>query len=161
MKIVKFNTGRLDALLDDSSVIDLNHAYSAYKGSKGAKRPYAMADASVPACPYDLILEGGDAIEEAKTDDHELDVELAVNPGNLVSVAPADSPLVKGIQAAAEKVVGFTPQPVGGSHRSDHGWVVARHGKPFVSYGTEDKAYTQPTNESKSRMLSRQPRYTH
>lgn len=74
-------------------------------------------------------------IEEAKAEDPELDVDLKVNPGNLVSVAPADSPLVKGIQVAAERVVGFTPKPVGGSHSSDHGWFVARHGKPFASYG--------------------------
>ncbi|MBD3204791.1 M20/M25/M40 family metallo-hydrolase [Candidatus Bathyarchaeota archaeon] len=65
----------------------------------------------------------------------DLSVDYEIIPGNLVSVAPADSALVKGIQDAAVTVMGYKPEPVGGSHSSDHGWFVARHGKPFASYG--------------------------
>jgi len=79
--------------------------------------------------------EYADVIKRAKQKDPALDVEYRVQPGNLVSVAPADSPIVKGIQKAAERVIGYTPKPVGGSHSSDHGWFVKRHGKPFASYG--------------------------
>jgi acylpyruvate hydrolase len=71
MKLVKFNTGRLGALQDDGSVVDLNHAYAAYSEHEGAKRPYAVADAAVPACLHDFILEGDDGIAEAgKAVDH-------------------------------------------------------------------------------------------
>ena len=79
--------------------------------------------------------EYADIIKRAKQKDPALEVEYRVQPGNLVSVAPADSPIVKGIQKAAERVIGYTPKPVGGSHSSDHGWFVRRHGKPFASYG--------------------------
>ncbi|MBN2334690.1 ArgE/DapE family deacylase [Candidatus Bathyarchaeota archaeon] len=75
-----------------------------------------------------------EAIRRAKQSDPALEVEYTVQPGNLVSVAPADSPLVKGIQRAAGHV-GYAPKPMGGSHSSDHGWFVRRHGKPFASYG--------------------------
>ncbi len=76
-----------------------------------------------------------DAIKRAKQRDPALEVEYTVRQGNLVSVAPADSPIVKGIQKAAERVIGYTPTPKGGSHSSDHGWFVRRHRKPFASYG--------------------------
>jgi acetylornithine deacetylase/succinyl-diaminopimelate desuccinylase family protein len=76
-----------------------------------------------------------EVIKRAKQRDPALEVEYKVQPGNLVSVAPADSPIVKGIQKAAEMVIGYTPKPMGGSHSSDHGWFVRRHGKPFASYG--------------------------
>jgi acetylornithine deacetylase/succinyl-diaminopimelate desuccinylase family protein len=76
-----------------------------------------------------------EVIRRAKQIDPALEVEYRVQPGNLVSVAPADSLIVKGIQKAAERVIGYTPKPVGGSHSSDHGWFVKRHGKPFASYG--------------------------
>ncbi len=79
--------------------------------------------------------EYADIIERAKQRDPALEVEYTVRQGNLVSVAPADSPIVKGIQRAAERVIGYTPKPIGGSHSSDHGWFVRRHGKPFASYG--------------------------
>lgn len=79
--------------------------------------------------------EYADVIERAKAANLALEVEYMVQPGNLVSVAPADSPIVKGIQKAAERVIGYTPKPMGGSHSSDHGWFVRRHGKPFASYG--------------------------
>jgi acetylornithine deacetylase/succinyl-diaminopimelate desuccinylase family protein len=76
-----------------------------------------------------------DVIEEAKRSDPQLDIDYRVEEGNLVSVAPADSLLVKCIQNASEKVTGFKPKPIGGSHSSDHGWFVNKHGKPFASYG--------------------------
>ena len=79
--------------------------------------------------------EYADAIAKAKQKNPSLKVEYEILPGNLVSVAPADSVLVKGIQTAAEQVIGYKPKPIGGSHSSDHGWFVKRHGKPFASYG--------------------------
>jgi len=65
----------------------------------------------------------------------DLSVDYEIVPGNLVSVAPADSAIVQGIQDAAITVLGYKPEPVGGSHSSDHGWFVSRYGKPFASYG--------------------------
>lgn len=79
--------------------------------------------------------EYADIIGDAKAKNPALDVEYKVGSGNLVSVAPADSPLVTGIQEAAEHVIGYRPRPIGGSHSSDHGWFVDRHHKPFASYG--------------------------
>jgi acetylornithine deacetylase/succinyl-diaminopimelate desuccinylase family protein len=79
--------------------------------------------------------EYADVIAKAKQRNPALEVEYEILPGNLVSVAPADSLLVRGIQAAAEQVIGYKPKPIGGSHSSDHGWFVRRHGKPFASYG--------------------------
>ena len=79
--------------------------------------------------------EYADVIAKAKQKNPSLRVEYEILPGNLVSVAPADSVIVKGIQAAAEQVIGYKPKPIGGSHSSDHGWFVRRHGKPFASYG--------------------------
>jgi succinyl-diaminopimelate desuccinylase len=76
-----------------------------------------------------------EVMRRAKQRDPALEAEYTVQQGNLVSVAPADSPLVKGIQKAAQRVIGYTPKPMGGSHSSDHGWFVRRHGKPFASYG--------------------------
>ncbi|MCW4048489.1 MAG: fumarylacetoacetate hydrolase family protein [Candidatus Bathyarchaeota archaeon] len=66
MKLVVFNTGRLGALQDDNSVIDLNFAFAAYKKSKGAARPYAKADAKVPTDLHEFILEGDRGLENAK-----------------------------------------------------------------------------------------------
>jgi acetylornithine deacetylase/succinyl-diaminopimelate desuccinylase family protein len=74
-------------------------------------------------------------IKIAKLKNPALDVEYKIGSGNLVSVAPADSPLVASIQKAAERVIGYIPKPIGGSHSSDHGWFVERHHKPFASYG--------------------------
>jgi acetylornithine deacetylase/succinyl-diaminopimelate desuccinylase family protein len=74
-------------------------------------------------------------IEAMYAEDPEFDAELEIRSGNKVSVAPADSEIVKSIQNATERVLGFRPKPAGGSHSSDHGWFVARHGKPFASYG--------------------------
>jgi acetylornithine deacetylase/succinyl-diaminopimelate desuccinylase-like protein len=74
-------------------------------------------------------------MEAMKAEDPEFDAEFVISSGNKLSVASADSEIVKSIQRSAEKVIGFTPMPAGGSHSSDHGWFVARHGKPFASYG--------------------------
>jgi len=74
-------------------------------------------------------------LKAMKAEDPEFDAELDMRSGNRVSVALADSEIVKSIQRSAERVLGFKPKPAGGSHSSDHGWFVARHGKPFASYG--------------------------
>ncbi|MFP3951761.1 MAG: M20 family metallopeptidase [Candidatus Bathyarchaeia archaeon] len=74
-------------------------------------------------------------INEALQEDPDLSLDYDIHEGNLVSVAPPDSEIVRGIQAAAEEVLGFRSQPTGGSHSSDHGWFVAKHGKPYASYG--------------------------
>ena len=66
MKLVKYNAGRLGALMDDGSVIDLNYAYAAYKKSKGSQRPYAKADAQVPTCLLSFIKEGKKGLEAAQ-----------------------------------------------------------------------------------------------
>jgi acetylornithine deacetylase/succinyl-diaminopimelate desuccinylase family protein len=79
--------------------------------------------------------EYADVLTKAKQKNPSLKVEYSIHSGNLVSVAPADSTLVKAIQKAAKKVIGYKPKPIGGSHSSDHGWFVRRHGKPFASYG--------------------------
>ena len=47
MKLVKFNEGRLGALVE-KDVIDLNFAFAAYKKSKGVTNPQRKADANVP-----------------------------------------------------------------------------------------------------------------
>lgn len=66
MKLVKYNEGRLGALMDNESVIDLNHAYAAYKHSKGAANAQAKADAAVPSYLLAFIKEGDKGIEEAQ-----------------------------------------------------------------------------------------------
>jgi acetylornithine deacetylase/succinyl-diaminopimelate desuccinylase-like protein len=43
-------------------------------------------------------------------------------------------------------VIGKRPKPIGGSHSSDHGWFVARYGKPFASYGIGGEG-THSSNE--------------
>ena len=78
--------------------------------------------------------EYAEAMERAKKRNPRLQVQYKVEQGNLVSVAPADTPLVKAVQRAAASI-GYAAKPVGGSHSSDHGWFVRRHGKPFASYG--------------------------
>jgi acetylornithine deacetylase/succinyl-diaminopimelate desuccinylase family protein len=74
-------------------------------------------------------------LEEFKEDDPEFDAEMSFNPRMDVSVSPADSEIVRSFQRAAERVVGFAPKPRGGSHSSDHGYFVTKHGKPVASYG--------------------------
>lgn len=66
MKLVKYNEGRLGALMEDMSVIDLNYAYAAYKHSKGAANPQRKADAKVPSCLLAFIKEGDSGIENAQ-----------------------------------------------------------------------------------------------
>ena len=66
MKLVVFNEGRLGCLQEDGSVIDLNHAYAAFKKSKGASRPYVKAASKVPSCLLGFIEEGDAGLEAAK-----------------------------------------------------------------------------------------------
>src|SRR4030042_559646 len=66
MKLVVFNTGRLGALQEDGSVIDLTHAYAARLKSRGEPRPQAKADAAVPADLLAFIKEGKKGLDEAK-----------------------------------------------------------------------------------------------
>ena len=75
-------------------------------------------------------------VEEMAAEDPEFEAEVSFNTRMDVSVSPADSELVKSFQRAAEKIVGIKPVPVGGSHSSDHGYFVTKHGKPVASYGT-------------------------
>lgn len=65
MKLVVFNTGRLGALQQDGSVIDLNHAYAALKKSEGVSRAYAKADADVPDDLLSFIKEGKGGLARA------------------------------------------------------------------------------------------------
>jgi acetylornithine deacetylase/succinyl-diaminopimelate desuccinylase-like protein len=97
--------------------------------------------------------EYADVVARARQKDPALEVEYSVQPGNLVSVAPADSPLVKGIQRAAERVIGYKPKPAGGSHSSDHGWFVRRHRKPFASYGIGGEGAHAPNERIKAEDL--------
>ena len=92
--------------------------------------------------------EYADAITRAQRKNPGLQVQYKVEQGNLVSVAPADTPLVKAIQRAA-KAVGYEAKPVGGSHSSDHGWFVRRHGKPFASYGIGGEGVHGPNERIK------------
>ncbi len=66
MKLVKYNEGRLGALMDDESIVDLNYTYAAYKQSKGAANPQRKADAKVPSCLLAFIKEGDAGLENAK-----------------------------------------------------------------------------------------------
>ncbi len=75
-------------------------------------------------------------VEEMAAEDPEFEAEVSFITRMDVSVSPADSELVKSFQRAAEKIVGIKPVPVGGSHSSDHGYFVTKHGKPVASYGT-------------------------
>ena len=92
--------------------------------------------------------EYAEAIECARKKNPALDVEYRIEQGNLVSVAPADTPLVKAIQRAAQ-TLGYTAKPVGGSHSSDHGWFVRRHGRPFASYGIGGEGVHSPNERIK------------
>ena len=74
-------------------------------------------------------------IDELKAEDPKFDAELSFEPRMDVSVSPVDSEIVKSFQRAAEKLIGIKPVPRGGSHSSDHGYFVTKHGKPVASYG--------------------------
>ncbi len=106
-----------------------------------------------PAETEDQIdAEYAEAIRHAKQKNPRLQVQYKIEKGNLVSVAPADTPLVKAIQRAAQ-AVGYTAKPVGGSHSSDHGWFVRRHGKPFASYGIGGEGAHAPNERIKAEDL--------
>jgi len=66
LKLVKYNEGRLGALLDDESIVDLNYAYADYLNTKGEVNPKIKADARVPSCLLAFIKEGDAGISEAK-----------------------------------------------------------------------------------------------
>ncbi len=66
MKLVKYNEGRLGALLDDETVIDLNYAYAAYLFSRGESNPNLKAEAIVPSCLLAFIKEGDAGLAEAE-----------------------------------------------------------------------------------------------
>ncbi|TRO51585.1 hypothetical protein E2P71_08865, partial [Candidatus Bathyarchaeota archaeon] len=66
MKLVKYNEGRLGALVDDEKVVDLNYAYASYACSKGESNPQRKADAKVPSCLLAFIKEGDNGIKEAQ-----------------------------------------------------------------------------------------------
>lgn len=74
-------------------------------------------------------------IDGLKAEDPEFDAELYISSGMELSVSSAESEIVKSVQRAAEKIIGFKPKPAGGSHSSDHGWFVSKHHKPVASYG--------------------------
>jgi acetylornithine deacetylase/succinyl-diaminopimelate desuccinylase family protein len=96
--------------------------------------------------------EYAEAIGRAQRNNPHLQVQYKIEQGNLVSVAPADTPLVKAIQRAAQ-AVGYTARPVGGSHSSDHGWFVRRHRKPFASYGIGGEGAHAPNERIKTEDL--------
>lgn len=76
-----------------------------------------------------------EVISGLKKEDPRFDAELTVIPEMDLSVSAADSDLVKRIQKAAKKVIGYEPKPAGGSHSSDHGFFNTRYHKPLASYG--------------------------
>lgn len=63
MKLVVFNTGRVGALLDNDSVIDLNLGYASWLHEKGEVRPYERADLLVPSNMLSFIEEGQNALD--------------------------------------------------------------------------------------------------
>lgn len=65
MKLVVFNTGRLGALQEDGSVIDLNFAYTALKENEDINRYYSKADADVPSDLMSFIKEGKEGLARA------------------------------------------------------------------------------------------------
>ena len=69
MKIVSFGPqARIGALLDGDRVIDLNMAFAAYAHHEdGDARPYAKADAFLPADLADFLAAGRPAIDAAKS----------------------------------------------------------------------------------------------
>jgi acylpyruvate hydrolase len=66
LKLVKYNEGRLGALVRDESVIDLNYSYAAYKKSEGANNPHRIADTKVPSCLLAFIKKGDLGLKKAK-----------------------------------------------------------------------------------------------
>lgn len=76
-------------------------------------------------------------IDQYKAEDSKFNAEVSMDPTDWyeLSIAPADSEIVKSIQRVAEKIVGFKPKPAGGSHSSDHGFWSSKYHKPFAGYG--------------------------
>ena len=67
MKLVVYGPHkRLGSLLEDGSVVDVNHAYAALLASKGEPNSCAKADAKVPSCLLAFIEEGDAGIAAAK-----------------------------------------------------------------------------------------------
>ena len=66
MQLVKYNAGRLVALMDVKCVTDRNYAYAGYKHSKGAANPQRKADANVPSSLLAFIKEGDKGLNEAQ-----------------------------------------------------------------------------------------------
>ena len=50
----------------DTSIIDLNYAFAAYKHSKGAANPQRKADSKVPSCLLAFIKEGEAGLKNAQ-----------------------------------------------------------------------------------------------
>jgi acylpyruvate hydrolase len=66
MKLVLFNSGRLGALLDDGSVVDLNSAYASLLESKGESDPGSKADSIIPHDMLAFIEEGEEGLSAAR-----------------------------------------------------------------------------------------------
>jgi len=66
MKLVLFNSGRLGALLDDGSVVDLNSAYASLLESKGESDPGSKADSIIPHDMLAFIEKGEEALSAAR-----------------------------------------------------------------------------------------------
>jgi acylpyruvate hydrolase len=65
MKLVRYNKGRLGALINDD-VIDLNYTFAAYMKSKGSSNHQRKADAKVPSRLLAFIKEGDSGLEKAQ-----------------------------------------------------------------------------------------------
>jgi acylpyruvate hydrolase len=66
MKLVVYGPRkRLGALLEDGSVVDINHAYAALLESKGEPRACIKADAEAPSCLLAFIGEGDAGLKAA------------------------------------------------------------------------------------------------
>ena len=66
MKLVLFNSGRLGALLEGGSVVDLNSAYASLLESKGKTDPVSKADLKVPSDMLAFIGKGEDGLTAAR-----------------------------------------------------------------------------------------------
>jgi acylpyruvate hydrolase len=86
MKLVVYGSNkRLGAWLEDGSIIDLNHAYTALLESKGEPRACAKADAEVPSCLLSFIEEGKAGLKAAtKAVSYAKKTKVAANGNRLV-----------------------------------------------------------------------------
>lgn len=81
MKIVLYGPDRRVGAIRDGNIVDLNWAYAKYlRETQGAVRPYAHADAAVPADLEGFITEGPRAIEGAQ---QALEYQATRNPDPL------------------------------------------------------------------------------